>query len=56
MTFHHDLLSDKLNFLIFHFNDWLGCGGIVTGALGIIQSPNYPQNYPNNQDCVCHVN
>ncbi|EDV28197.1 uncharacterized protein TRIADDRAFT_53561 [Trichoplax adhaerens] len=33
-----------------------GCGGVVTGALGIIRSPNYPSNYPNNLDCVWNVN
>lgn len=27
------------------------CGGIIRGASGIIESPNYPNSYPVNQTC-----
>ncbi|XP_071443305.1 cubilin [Hetaerina americana] len=32
-----------------------GCGGILTGATGSIQSPNYPQSYGRNAECVWKV-
>ncbi|KAK7482463.1 hypothetical protein BaRGS_00026280, partial [Batillaria attramentaria] len=32
------------------------CGGTFTEREGIIQSPRYPANYPNNQDCVYVIN
>ena len=28
------------------------CGGNLTNPNGILTSPSYPYNYPNNQDCV----
>ena len=28
------------------------CGGTLTAAEGSIKSPNYPADYPNNQDCT----
>ncbi|XP_029473519.1 CUB domain-containing protein 2 [Rhinatrema bivittatum] len=27
------------------------CGGVLTGLSGVITSPDYPENYPNNADC-----
>ena len=29
-----------------------GCGGQLTAPSGIIKSPGYPQNYPENRLCV----
>ncbi|XP_037996775.1 deleted in malignant brain tumors 1 protein [Motacilla alba alba] len=31
------------------------CGGSVTDASGVLQSPNYPGSYPNNADCVWEI-
>ena len=31
--------------------DNVSCGGDLTGSSGIIQSPNYPSNYPDYADC-----
>lgn len=28
------------------------CNGIIRGTSGIINSPNYPHNYPKNQSCT----
>lgn len=28
------------------------CGGTYFGRSGIVHSPNYPNNYGNNEDCV----
>uniref|UniRef100_A0A8B9V190 CUB domain-containing protein n=1 Tax=Anas zonorhyncha TaxID=75864 RepID=A0A8B9V190_9AVES len=28
------------------------CGGLISNSSGMLQSPNYPGNYPNNADCV----
>lgn len=27
------------------------CGGVLTGLSGLITSPDYPDNYPNNAEC-----
>ncbi|KAK2147338.1 hypothetical protein LSH36_558g01028 [Paralvinella palmiformis] len=27
------------------------CGGTISGSSGLIESPNYPQSYDNNEDC-----
>ncbi|XP_038270665.1 CUB domain-containing protein 2 isoform X1 [Dermochelys coriacea] len=27
------------------------CGGVLTGLSGVITSPDYPENYPNNAEC-----
>lgn len=27
------------------------CGGIYFTSKGVLQSPNYPNNYPHNKDC-----
>uniref|UniRef100_A0A8C0HE01 CUB domain containing protein 2 n=1 Tax=Chelonoidis abingdonii TaxID=106734 RepID=A0A8C0HE01_CHEAB len=27
------------------------CGGVLTGLSGVITSPHYPENYPNNAEC-----
>ncbi|KAJ1170309.1 hypothetical protein NDU88_002187 [Pleurodeles waltl] len=27
------------------------CGGVLTGLSGVIASPDYPENYPNNAEC-----
>ncbi|XP_030061493.1 CUB domain-containing protein 2 [Microcaecilia unicolor] len=27
------------------------CGGVLTGLSGVIMSPDYPENYPNNAEC-----
>ena len=32
------------------------CGGTFSGPSGSITSPNYPNDYANNLDCVYHVN
>ena len=31
--------------------DNVSCGGHLNGPSGIIQSPNYPSNYPDYADC-----
>ncbi|KAF2975080.1 hypothetical protein EK904_004135 [Melospiza melodia maxima] len=31
------------------------CGGSVSDPSGVLQSPNYPGNYPNNADCVWEI-
>lgn len=31
------------------------CGGVVTNPSGVITSPNYPQNYPQNQACIWKI-
>ena len=32
------------------------CGGVISGSNhGIINSPGYPGNYPNNRDCVWRI-
>ena len=32
-----------------------GCGGAFSGTSGTIVSPNYPNNYDDNMDCVYHI-
>ncbi|XP_041458355.1 cubilin-like [Lytechinus variegatus] len=32
------------------------CGGTLSGDTGVFSSPNYPNNYPNNRDCVWTIN
>ena len=29
-----------------------GCGGDLTSSTGDIESPNYPQRYPHNAECI----
>nr|XP_038037174.1 deleted in malignant brain tumors 1 protein [Anas platyrhynchos] len=31
------------------------CGGLISNSSGMLQSPNYPGNYPNNADCVWEI-
>uniref|UniRef100_A0A8D2QE76 CUB domain-containing protein n=1 Tax=Zonotrichia albicollis TaxID=44394 RepID=A0A8D2QE76_ZONAL len=31
------------------------CGGSVSDPSGVLQSPNYPGNYPNDADCVWEI-
>ncbi len=31
------------------------CGGDITTSSGVIESPNYPENYPNNAECTWNV-
>ncbi|NXB86561.1 DMBT1 protein, partial [Vidua chalybeata] len=31
------------------------CGGSVSDSSGVLQSPNYPGNYPNDADCVWEI-
>ncbi|XP_053927094.1 deleted in malignant brain tumors 1 protein isoform X3 [Cuculus canorus] len=31
------------------------CGGLISNSSGILQSPFYPENYPNNADCVWQI-
>ena len=31
------------------------CGGNFTADSGTISSPNYPDNYENNQLCIYHI-
>ncbi|XP_065602462.1 deleted in malignant brain tumors 1 protein-like [Cyrtonyx montezumae] len=31
------------------------CGGLISNSSGILQSPNHPENYPNNADCVWEI-
>ena len=33
-----------------------GCGGDLHAQEGIIESPNHPQRYPNNTECVWQIN
>lgn len=32
-----------------------GCGGSFRGTAGYIYSPNYPQNYDHNEDCLYYI-
>ena len=32
-----------------------GCGGVINADGGVIQSPNFPNQYPNDQDCEWRV-
>uniref|UniRef100_A0A8C6U660 CUB domain-containing protein n=1 Tax=Neogobius melanostomus TaxID=47308 RepID=A0A8C6U660_9GOBI len=32
-----------------------GCGGVIHADSGIIKSPNYPQNFPANSECLWHI-
>ena len=32
-----------------------GCGGVINEVGGVITSPNFPNEYPNDQDCEWHV-
>uniref|UniRef100_A0A8C3C6G7 CUB domain-containing protein n=1 Tax=Cairina moschata TaxID=8855 RepID=A0A8C3C6G7_CAIMO len=31
------------------------CGGLISNSSGMLQSPYYPGNYPNNADCVWEI-
>ena len=31
------------------------CGGTIIGASGLIQSPQYPNNYPNRAECEWYI-
>ncbi|XP_077347020.1 cubilin isoform X1 [Lithobates pipiens] len=33
-----------------------GCGGDLSGPAGSFSSPGYPMKYPNNRECIWHVN
>ena len=34
----------------------INCGGTFNGNQYVITSPNYPNNYPNNQNCIYKLN
>uniref|UniRef100_A0A3B4B0I2 CUB domain-containing protein n=1 Tax=Periophthalmus magnuspinnatus TaxID=409849 RepID=A0A3B4B0I2_9GOBI len=33
----------------------VGCGGVIHADSGTIKSPNYPQNFPANSECLWHI-
>lgn len=35
--------------------DSSGCGGVIHADSGIVKSPNYPQNFPANSECLWHI-
>lgn len=36
-------------------SDSSGCGGVIHADSGTIKSPNYPQNFPANSECLWHI-
>ncbi|XP_043479110.1 cubilin-like isoform X2 [Leptopilina heterotoma] len=49
--FYSDVSDQKNGFHAVVTTDAI-CGGIMRGVRGVIRSPNYPNNYPKNQNCV----
>ncbi|XP_048223975.1 LOW QUALITY PROTEIN: cubilin [Perognathus longimembris pacificus] len=54
VQFHTDALNHKEKGFQMQ---WLihGCGGELSGARGTFTSPGYPQNYPNNKECIWYI-
>ena len=46
----------KIEKLFFEFSPITGCGGDLHAQEGTIESPNHPQRYPNNTECVWQIN
>lgn len=46
-------LINILKWLLFYYT---GCGGDLSGPTGSFNSPGYPMKYPNNRECIWHVN
>ena len=39
----------------FHYVSEQSCGGLLTNISGVISSPNYPNNYPDNVTCTWKI-
>lgn len=33
----------------------VGCGGELSGSSGLFNSPDYPNKYPDNRECIWYV-
>ncbi|KAK1165222.1 CUB domain-containing protein 2 [Acipenser oxyrinchus oxyrinchus] len=53
IIFHSDRHVASKGFAVTYRKDV--CGGVLTGLSGIISSPDYPDNYPNNAECYWTV-
>lgn len=51
IRFHTDHSYQSAGFELRYRSVDIQCGGQFTAPTGVIHSPNYPNNYPNNQDC-----
>ncbi|XP_068098520.1 CUB domain-containing protein 2 [Hyperolius riggenbachi] len=49
IIFHSDKHVGSTGFIATYRKDI--CGGVLTGLSGVITSPDYPDNYPNNAEC-----
>ena len=49
----HRLFSSCLS--IFRYVSEQTCGGVLTNISGVITSPNYPNNYPDNITCTWKI-
>ena len=47
------MVSKKVTLFFWHFI--LGCGGYFTSFSGNITSPGFPNNYPNNANCIYEI-
>uniref|UniRef100_A0A674GZR9 CUB and zona pellucida like domains 1 n=1 Tax=Taeniopygia guttata TaxID=59729 RepID=A0A674GZR9_TAEGU len=48
-------IKRSINSFPFVFAASYFCGGSVSDSSGVLQSPNYPGNYPNDADCVWEI-
>ncbi|XP_065577284.1 cubilin-like isoform X11 [Artemia franciscana] len=53
--FHVSADVPKRGFSAMVTSETSGCGGILHGPAGIIQSPSFPSRYPHNTECVWQV-
>ncbi|XP_043916230.1 cubilin-like [Protopterus annectens] len=55
IVFSSDHVVQKGGFYATWTSDSLGCGGILHADSGTIKSPNWPQNFPSNIECVWKI-